>query len=106
MAQSLAASDVAESAKAAMPANAFLLAAADQADLAMARSALKAGASIRLRDSQGRTVLMLAARTGSREMVDLLLAAGARKADRDPQGWTAADHAVAQGHGDLTDILR
>ncbi|WP_457323239.1 ankyrin repeat domain-containing protein [Roseateles sp. P5_E11] len=106
MAQSLAASDVAESAKATMPANAFLLAAADHADLATARSALKAGASVHLRDNQGRTVLMLAARTGSREMVNLLLAAGARKADRDPQGWTAADHADAQGHGDLMHVLR
>ena len=49
---------------------------------------------------------MLAARTGSRELVELLLAAGARKGEQDPRGATAADHAAAQGHADLADALR
>lgn len=105
-AQSLAASDAAESGKAVTPTNAVLLAAVNHVDPATARSAIQAGASVHLRDAQGRTVLMLAARTGSREVVDLLLTAGARKADRDPQGWTAADHAQAQGHDDLAERLR
>ena len=108
-AQSLAASDAADaadSAKAVSPTNAVLRAAVNHVDLATARSAIQAGASVHLRDAQGRTVLMLAARTGSREMADLLLAAGARKADRDPQGRTAADHAQAQGHGELVEALR
>jgi Ankyrin repeats (3 copies) len=103
-AHNLAASGTGNAAKAIAPGNADLLLAVTRADLAAARSALKAGASAHLRDAHGRTLLMLAARTGSREVVDLLLAAGARKADRDPQGWTAADH--AQGHGDLVDHLR
>lgn len=106
LAQSLAASDIAESAKVITSANAVLLAAVTRVDLATARSALQAGASVHLRDAQGRTALMLAARTGSREMVELLLAAGARKADQDGQGLTAADHALAQGHGDLINGLR
>ncbi|MGM9479894.1 ankyrin repeat domain-containing protein [Roseateles sp. NT4] len=88
------------------PAESFLLAAVNHADLATARSALQSGASAHLRDDQGRTVLMLAARTGSREMVELLLAAGARKADRDPQGLTAADHARSVGQLELAEQLR
>jgi len=103
---SLAASDAADAAKPAIPANASLLAAVGQADLKAARSALQAGASVQLRDTQGRTVLMLAARAGSRELVELLIGAGARKADRDPQGWMAADHAQAMGHAELAELLR
>lgn len=102
---SLAASDAAP-VKLMTPAESILLASVNHADLATARSALQAGASVHLRDAQGRTVLMLATRTGSREMVDLLLAAGARKADRDLQGWTAADHARDQGHDELAERLR
>ncbi len=102
---SLAASDAAP-AKLMGPPEAILLAAVEHADLATARSALQAGAPVHSRDSRGRTALMLAARSGSREMVDLLLAAGARKADRDPQGWSAADHARDQGHEELVDRLR
>lgn len=100
--QGLAASDAAEPAKA----HALLLGAVNHVDVAMARSALQAGASVHLRDVKGRTVLMLAAQTGSREMVELLLAAGARKADRDSQGWTATDHARERGHDDLAERLR
>ncbi len=103
---SLAASDAADAAKPAIPANASLLAAVGQADLKAARSALQSGASVQLRDAQGRTVLMLAARAGSRALVELLIGAGARKADRDPQGWTAADHAQAMGHAELAELLR
>jgi hypothetical protein len=105
-AQRLAASDAARSLSAVAAANAALMAAITNADPVAARSALQAGASAQLRDVRGRTVLMLAARNGGREMVDLLLAAGARKADRDPQGGTAADHAESLGHGDLAERLR
>jgi len=102
----LAAPLASESVQVVEAANPVLLAAMGQADVATARSALQAGASVHQRDVQGRSLLMLAARSGSREMVDLLLAAGARKADRDPQGWTAADHALAQGHRELAAQLR
>lgn len=102
IASSLAASGAAEL----VTANAVLLAAVRHADAVTARSALSAGAPVHLRDAEGRTLLMLAARSGAREVVDLLLAAGARKADRDPQGWTAADHAQALGHGELALLLR
>ncbi|HEY8879317.1 MAG TPA: ankyrin repeat domain-containing protein [Roseateles sp.] len=103
---SLAASEAGVAAKLMSTADASLLAAVIQSDAAISRSALQAGASVHLRDVQGRTVLMLAARTGARDVVDLLLAAGARKADRDPQGWTAADHARDQGHEELAERLR
>jgi hypothetical protein len=102
--QSLAASDAADRV---MPADArLLLAAIDRGDLAAARAALEAGASVHARDDKGRTALMRAARLGSREMVALLLAAGARKGEIDPQGLTAADHAVRQDHPELADMLR
>lgn len=104
--QSLAASGQARSAKAAIGANADLLAAVDRADVAMARAALEAGASPQLRDAQGRTVLMLAVRTGARDIVELLLAAGARKGDLDPRGWSAADHARDRGQDELAERLR
>lgn len=87
-------------------ANGELLAAASQIDVAAVRTALQVGASVRARDAQGHTALMLAARGGSREVVALLLAAGARKDARDLQGQTAADHAQAQGHAELADTLR
>lgn len=87
-------------------ADSTLLAAVNRADPRTARAALQAGASVHLRDAEGRTVMMLAARTGSREVVELLLGAGARTSDRDPQGLTAADHALAQGHSGLVDALR
>jgi hypothetical protein len=107
-AQSLAASNAAkrESVNAIAAVNASLSRAMAQADPQAARAALQAGASVQLRDGQGRTLLMQAARSGSREMVDLLLAAGARKVDRDASGWTAADHAQDQGHGELAEHLR
>lgn len=100
---SLAASDAAPMK---LATESVLLAAVNRSDLATARSALKAGASVHQRDTEGRTLLMLAARSGSRDMVELLLAAGARQADRDPQGWTAADHAHDLGHDDLAVRLR
>jgi hypothetical protein len=106
IAQSLAASDAFGSMAAATAADTALLAAVNRADLAATRTALEAGANTQLRDAQGRTVLMLAARRGARDVVDLLLIAGARKADVDPRGWTAADHAESQGHGELVMLLR
>ena len=84
----------------------MLLAAVTRGDPAAARAALQAGASVHLRDAQGRTVLMLAARAGVRDLAALLLSAGARRGDRDAQGWTAADHARDQGHDALSDTLR
>lgn len=100
-----AAADLANT-RAVTPADTMLLAAIQRRDLASVRSALQAGASAHVRDDQGRTVLMLAARTGAHDIVARLLAAGARKADRDPQGLTAVDHARDQAHEDLFDALR
>lgn len=91
-------------ASAAMPSAALMLA-VGRADLGAARAALQQGAWVHERDPQGRTLLMLAARSGSGEMVQLLLAAGARKDDRDPRGWNAADHARDAGHEVLAGSL-
>lgn len=104
--QTLSSEAASGAAPASQGASSFLLAAAGRADAVAARHALRAGASVHQHDAQGRTALMLAARAGSRELVDLLLAAGARREDRDQQGWTAADHAQAQGHVDLVEPLR
>ncbi|MFG6459603.1 ankyrin repeat domain-containing protein [Roseateles sp. BYS96W] len=107
-ASSLAASNaVAEQAiRDAAVANARLSRAVGQLDAQAVREALQAGASTQLRDAQGRTPLMQAARAGAAPIVDLLLAAGASKADRDTSGWTAADHAQDQGHTELAARLR
>lgn len=86
------------------PSTALMLA-VGRADLVAARAALQMGASVHQRDALGRTPLMLAARTGSRDMVRFLLAAGARQDDRDPRGWSAADHARDAGHEALADSL-
>lgn len=89
-----------------VPTRLRLLAAAGQGDVASLRAALQSGVSVQVRDAQGRTPLMLAARAGSREAVSLLMAAGARAGDRDEQGWTAADHARDRGHDGLIELLR
>jgi hypothetical protein len=107
LAQSLAASDAASAlTRPTSLADARLSRAVAGSDPAAVREALQVGADVQARDAQGRTLLMQAARTGSREVVDLLLAAGLRKTDRDPAGWTAADHAQAQGHVELAAHLR
>jgi len=87
-------------------ADAALLKAVLRPDPEAVRAALQAGASVHQRDALGRTILMLAARAGAREVVDVLLASGARLTDRDAQGWTAADHARDRGHEDLAERLR
>ncbi|MFG6485889.1 ankyrin repeat domain-containing protein [Roseateles sp. BYS78W] len=87
-------------------ADAALLKAVLQPDPEAVRAALRAGASVHQRDALGRTMLMLAARAGAREVVDVLLASGARLTDRDAQGWTAADHARDRGHDELAERLR
>lgn len=107
-ANSLAASAAAElrAARALSAADGALLKAVVLSDPAAARSAVQAGASVHQRDALGRTMLMLAARAGADEVVDVLLAAGARVTDRDAQGWTAAEHARDRGHEDLAARLR
>lgn len=106
LASQLAAQDRAAWPPEAPPAGLRLLAAASQGDVAGMRAAVQAGASVQVRDTLGRTPLMLAARVGSRDAVSWLLGAGARPQDLDSRGWTAADHARDQGQDAVAELLR
>jgi len=58
-------------------------------DAARVKQLLREGADANLRDSEGSTLLMLAAYTGNLAMVEVLLEAGAGVNESDERGWTA-----------------
>jgi ankyrin repeat protein len=72
-------------------ADAVLLAAASNGHGELAREALDAGAAVDVRDGEGATPLMLAARNGKVAIVDLLLIAGADPGAVDAEGRTIAE---------------
>ena len=69
--------------------SAELLEAVKKGDINTARSLLTAGADANSRDSEGSTLLMLAAHAGNLAMVSALLEAGAEVNSCDEGGWTA-----------------
>jgi ankyrin repeat protein len=66
-----------------------LIGAAIAADTTRMQALLAAGGDVNCRDSNGFTLLMLAASVGDRPMVALLLGAGADVNAKNEQGWTA-----------------
>lgn len=62
------------------------------------RLLLEKGADLNTRDKWGRTPLMIAARAGNREMVDLLMGWEADLHARDQRGYTALMYAAWKGH--------
>jgi uncharacterized protein len=58
-------------------------------DVGLAEALLKGGANSNAKDSEGATLLMLAANSGNLQMVEALLAAGAEVDAVDARGWTA-----------------
>ncbi|HCF57608.1 MAG TPA: hypothetical protein DFS52_06395, partial [Myxococcales bacterium] len=71
-----------------------LLEAAGNGDLAKVNAALKAGAGVDFKGSDGTTALMLAAAANNAKLVNLLLAKGAKLDERDGSGVTALMVAV------------
>lgn len=69
--------------------------AADRADnpagLAVIQSLVKAGAELNITDENGQTPLMMAAKHGQTQIMDVLISAGADKEMKDKAGRTAAD---------------
>lgn len=63
------------------------------------------GADIDLRDDEGRTPLMRAAKSGIAEMVTLLLKHGAEKGAVDAEGRTAKEIAIATGKKKVVELL-
>ena len=59
--------------------------------LSVIQSLLKAGAQLNITDENGQTPLMMAAKNGQTQIMDLLISAGADKNMKDKAGKTAAD---------------
>jgi ankyrin repeat protein len=66
-----------------------LLDAISQRDVAQIRTLLADGADLTTTDDKGMTPLMLAAKTGAPDVVELLLVAGADPKHKDKLGYTA-----------------
>jgi len=66
-----------------------LIEAVKAGDIGKVRKLLAAGGDVNTRDSEGSTLLMLAAYAGNLEMVKALLGAGADVNASDERGWTA-----------------
>lgn len=77
----------------------------DQSTATRVEWVLGIGPDVNLRDSDGKTPLMVAARYGTDEAVQKLLDAGAYSAAVDKAGLTAAAHARSSSRWDLADLL-
>src|SRR5450432_3009226 len=74
-------------------------------DLESAGAILASGADINASDSFGWTPLMIAAKNGSTELVQLLLTSGADPNRENSTGATALYLAVKRGHIDIVELL-
>jgi ankyrin repeat protein len=83
----------------------ILMHAARDNDKGKAILALQNGANLDAKNAQGRTPLIIAAKNGSKQTLDVLLAAGAYLDSVDKDGKKAADFAYEQGHNDLVEYL-
>ena len=87
-----------------------LLEAVKTGDIDAVHKLLAAGADVNSRDSEGSTLLMLAAHAGNQAMVSALLDAGAEVNASDERGWTALMKAaynadLDQGFADVVQVL-
>lgn len=84
--------------------------AVDRRDVRFAKCLIEYGANFDDRDENGRTLLMLAISTGSKDMVSLLLDANADLHARNTSSWfgsyTALDLAYRENRSDLVDLLK
>ena len=86
--------------------NAQLLAAVEKGSLKDVKSSLKAGADAFFQEeSSGRSVLMLAASKGAKEIVQELLRQGAPWNALDRSGRCAGEYAIDKGHQEVVDLL-
>jgi ankyrin repeat protein len=85
--------------------NQELVSAVAQGQTEAVRSLLKASVDVNAKDTNARTVLMLAAEKGQPEIVTLLLTAGADVHAGDWAARTALMEAAEKGHGEIVGIL-
>ena len=74
-------------------------------DVAAVKKLVAEHADLNIRGKDNRTPLILAAREGKGEIVDILLKAGAAKDLQGRYGWTALMEAALDGHKDIVDKL-
>lgn len=80
-------------------------AAAQARDMIAINAFIDAGISPNAQNSDGRTVLSLAAGRGDRQLVDVLLARGVDPNVKDKRGYSALSHAIEAMYEDVVDAL-
>jgi len=74
-------------------------------DSVVAKLFIQVGMDANLKNQEGDTVLMLAAKTGNTEIVDLLLSKGAQVDAKSSKNNTALEYAASEGRLDIVKIL-
>ncbi len=81
------------------------LAATSAGNLAEVERLIAAGISLDVRDADGRTALIRAARSGALDITLRLLLAGANPNQRDEKHFTPLFHAIVKGHSNIASML-